>query len=118
MWSCCCFSAFSRASLFQGSGDRLSLDASSSLLMVMYCKSRRSMVRGCCCGSSSLITVSIPEGNTGESGDSIKRQMFDFVSQAVKEFLLPAGVEALAGGGTADRGRLDSFSGLDEGGCG
>lgn len=61
MWSCCCFSAFSRASRFQGSGDRLSLDVSSSLLMVMYCRSRLSMVRGCCCGSSSLITVSMPK---------------------------------------------------------
>lgn len=60
MWSCCCFSAFSRASLFQGSGDRLSLDVSSSLLMVMYCRSRLSIVRGCCCGSNSLMTVSIP----------------------------------------------------------
>ncbi len=31
---------------------------------------------------------------------------------------LPAGLEALPGGGTADRGRLASFSGLDGGGWG
>lgn len=63
MWSCCCFSAFSRASRFQGSGDKLSLDVSSSLLIVIYCRSRLSMVLGCCCGSSSLMTVSMPDRN-------------------------------------------------------
>lgn len=64
IWSCCCFSAFSRASRFQGSGDRLSLDVSSSLLMVIYCRSRLSIVLGCCCGSSSLITVSTPNSKS------------------------------------------------------